>query len=115
MKKYFVVSKIEAPHDGSQYVLVAFKDPKLLSNLDLKEALSCRIMKESVYAANIIEGFFSANKKVVFLLLPIFLTIFLMATSIMTTTVHASNGNDVNRFERSVRIMYKRTNVTQLS
>jgi hypothetical protein len=27
MKKDFIVSKIEAPQDGSQYVLVAFADP----------------------------------------------------------------------------------------
>jgi hypothetical protein len=27
MKKDFIVSKIEAPQDGSQYVLVAFTDP----------------------------------------------------------------------------------------
>src|SRR5215207_11625633 len=60
-------------------------------------------MKETIYAANNIGGFFSVNKKVVFLLLPIFLTMFLMATAIMTTTVHASNGHDVNCFERGVR------------
>jgi hypothetical protein len=62
-------------------------------------------MKETIYTANNIGGFFSANKNVVFLLPPIFLTVFLTATSIMTTitTVHASNGHDVNRFERGVR------------
>ena len=27
MKKDFIVSKIEAPQDGSQYVLIAFTDP----------------------------------------------------------------------------------------
>jgi hypothetical protein len=27
MKKDFIVSKIEAPQDGSHYVLVAFTDP----------------------------------------------------------------------------------------
>ena len=27
MKKDFIVSKIEAPQDGSQYVFIAFTDP----------------------------------------------------------------------------------------
>jgi hypothetical protein len=30
MKKDFIVSKIEAPQDGSQYVLVGFTDPNTL-------------------------------------------------------------------------------------
>jgi hypothetical protein len=30
MKKDFIVSKIEAPQDGSHYVLVAFTDPNAL-------------------------------------------------------------------------------------
>jgi hypothetical protein len=30
MKKGFIVSKIEAPQDGSQYVLVGFTDPNTL-------------------------------------------------------------------------------------
>ena len=30
MKKGFIVSKIEAPQDGSQYVLVGFRDPNTL-------------------------------------------------------------------------------------
>jgi hypothetical protein len=32
MKKDFVVSKIEAPQDGSHYVLVAFTDPNALKS-----------------------------------------------------------------------------------
>jgi hypothetical protein len=31
MKKDFIVSKIEAPQDGSHYVLVAFTDPNVKS------------------------------------------------------------------------------------
>ncbi len=31
MKKEFIVSKIEAPQDGSQYVLIAFADPNELA------------------------------------------------------------------------------------
>ena len=31
MKKDFIVSKIEAPQDGSHYVLVAFTDPNAKS------------------------------------------------------------------------------------
>ena len=31
MKKHFIVSKIEAPQDGSHYVLVAFTDPNAKS------------------------------------------------------------------------------------
>ena len=30
MEKDFIVSKIEAPQDGSQYVMVAFTDPNEL-------------------------------------------------------------------------------------
>jgi hypothetical protein len=32
MKKDFIVSKIEAPQDGSHYVLVAFTDPNALKS-----------------------------------------------------------------------------------
>jgi hypothetical protein len=32
MKKDFIVSKIEAPQDGSHYVLVAFADPNALKS-----------------------------------------------------------------------------------
>ena len=32
MKKVFIVSKIEAPHDGSHYVLVAFTDPSAVKS-----------------------------------------------------------------------------------
>jgi hypothetical protein len=32
MRKDFIVSKTEAPHDGSHYVLVAFTDPNALKS-----------------------------------------------------------------------------------
>jgi hypothetical protein len=39
MKKEFILSKIEAVHDGSPYVYVGFVDPTLLTKEDIKNSL----------------------------------------------------------------------------